>query len=300
VETVLGLVDSQVMIELAQAIAQGNSSAVLSIVNRISEYGIDYKVFYNELLAFYRDLFRIRFSDQPEEQSDSRLQELSAEYEETHLLRICHQLVSMQNLLRLSGNLRFLFEITLVKLAHIKRLIPLEELAENLKKNVSLPTAPAATASNPRTVVETSPRVPASIGSPGSMGDDFFALLISELEGQNPRLAAALENATFRQSNSKISFFVPEVPFRMMKLDAKDQLDLQAVLQNKLGVQVQVEIHGGEPPDEPGVNKVATPETLVQSDPVVQEFVKVFRGKISKIELSNVRTNHGDAETQRR
>ena len=62
---------------------------------------------------------------------------LASTYEEIHLLRICHQLVSVQNLLRMSGNLRFLFEVTLVKLCQVQRLVPLEELADVLKKNSS-------------------------------------------------------------------------------------------------------------------------------------------------------------------
>jgi hypothetical protein len=75
----------------------------------------------------------------------------------------------------------------------------------------------------------------------------------------------------------------------MMKLDAKDQLDLQTLLQQKLGVQIQVEIHKGAPPVEEEAVKVSTPETLVENDPLVQEFVKTFKGKISKIELNKER-----------
>jgi hypothetical protein len=75
----------------------------------------------------------------------------------------------------------------------------------------------------------------------------------------------------------------------MMKLDAKDQLDLQTLLQQKLGVQIQVEIHKGTPPVEKETSKVSTPETLVENDPLVKEFVKTFKGKISKIELNKER-----------
>lgn len=295
VEAVLGLVDSEAMLDLGEAIAQGNTEAVLSILSRISEYGIDYKIFYNELLTFYRNLFLLRFSN-PEAPSDAsdRTKKLAMEYEEIHLLRICHQLVSVQNLIRLSGNVRFLFEVTLVKLAQIKRLVPLEDFAETLKKNFSGSVAPASSVSAPPPIrkpsPEPAPRIEKKTNSaPEVLADDFFAVFISDLETQNPRLAAALENATFLRTDSKISFFVPEMYFKMMKLDAKDQLDLQTLLQQKLGVSLQVEIHKGVAPVEKEAVKVSTPETLVENDPMVQEFVKTFKGKISKIALNKER-----------
>jgi DNA polymerase-3 subunit gamma/tau len=282
VEAVLGLVDAEIMLELGDAICRGNSGEVVSILNRISEFGTDYRVFYNELLAFYRTLFLLRFSS--ESSDDPRLAKLAQEYEEIHLLRICHQLLSIQSLLRLSGNLRFLFEVTLVKLSQIRRLVPLEELADSLKKNPSFlaGTTLAAKVPEPNTIQTSESPAP----GPETIGDDFFALLISELETHNPRLAAALEGAKFHRENSKIRFFVPETHFRRMKLDEKDQLHLQKLLQQKLGAALQVEIQKGAPPEEKNSGKVATPETLVQNDPVVQEFVRIFKGKIGKIELN--------------
>jgi DNA polymerase-3 subunit gamma/tau len=287
VETVLGLVDTSVMMSLGEAIAEGNSAAVISILDQIAEYGIDYKIFYNELLSFYRNLFLLRFSDSVEIPSSSTesMRKLALQYEEVQLLRICHQLVSIQNLLRLSGNLRFLFEITLVKLSQIKRLIPIEEIAESLKKNVSLTTTPAKISSVERSDYKVRAGGDAVGTKAGDISDDFFARLISELESQKPRLAAALENAQFQRNDSKISFYVPENYLRMMKLE-EEQAGLQAILQEKLGMRIRVEIVKGAPPTEAPSTKVATPEKLVQEDPTVQEFVKAFKGKIGKIELS--------------
>jgi DNA polymerase III subunit gamma/tau len=190
VETVLGLVDSDAMLELGEAVAQGNTEAVLGILDRISEYGIDYKIFYNELLSFYRNLFLARFSGTESSplfsnSNDERFKKLALEYEEIHLLRICHQLVSIQNLIRLSGNVRFLFEVTLVKLSQIKRLVPLEEFAEGLKKNSS-PLISAVNSSS--TVIKApaeSPRQQESSSGSGTIADDFFAVFISDLETQH-------------------------------------------------------------------------------------------------------------------
>ena len=75
----------------------------------------------------------------------------------------------------------------------------------------------------------------------------------------------------------------------MMKLDARDQLELQTMLQQKLGSATEVEIHKGEPPTEKEAVKVSTPETLVENDPIVQEFVKRFKGKITKIDFNKER-----------
>jgi DNA polymerase-3 subunit gamma/tau len=301
VVSVLGLVEFDAMIELGQAIAKGDSGAVLSLLDKIAEYGIDYKEFYKELLHFYRNLFLIRFSGSAEKSSvkpDERLVALASSYDEIHLLRICHQLVSIQNLLRMSGNLRFLFEVTLVKLCQVQKLVPLEELADVLKKNnsplTSLPklqtTAASAVSSStaPLTRNVVQPKSVAISTSP-AIADDFFALFISDLELQNPRLAAALEDARFIRSGSKITFYVPDSFFVMVKVDARVYNDLQTLLEKKLGGTIQVEIVKGEPAQDQEAMRIATPETLVENDPVVKEFVKTFKGKISKIELNKER-----------
>ncbi len=292
VEAVLGLVDFDKLLAMGTAIARGDCPALLSLMNRIAEYGIDYRAFYNELLSFYRDLFLFRFSPDSKKPGEERLMALAQEYDEIQLLRICHNLVSIQNTLRLSGNPRFLFEITLVKLAQIKRLIPLEEIAEGLKKNVDRIPAPITVVSAPQRKDAKTHSADAPTRQPEDakpIAGDFVAALISQIETQNPRLAAALESAHILRTDSKISFYVPEGYFKMMKLDARDQLDLQTMLQQKLGTEVLVEIHKGEPPAEKEAVRVSTPESLVESDPVVREFVKMFKGKITKIDFNKER-----------
>jgi DNA polymerase III subunit gamma/tau len=302
VESVLGLVNFDAMIELGQAIAKGDSAGVLSVLDRIAEYGIDYKEFYKELLHFYRDLFLIRFSGEAAKNgnTDQRMSALASSYDEIHLLRICHQLVSVQNFLRMSGNLRFLFEVTLVKLCQIQHLVPLDELTEVLKKNssqqptlsrpttakISAATVPAAVE---RTVVQPKNVVSTTTSTQRAIADDFFAMFISDLEQQNARLAAALEDASFSRNGSKVTFYVPDSFFSMVKVDTRVTNDLQTLLEKKLGEPVQVEIVKGQPLQSQDAVKISTPETLVENDPVVKEFVKAFKGKISKIELNKER-----------
>ncbi len=303
VVSVLGLVNFDAMIELGQAIAKGDSSAVLTMLDRIAEYGIDYKEFYKELLHFYRDLFLIRFAGEAAKtvNVDERMMKLASSYDEIHLLRICHQLVSVQNLLRMSGNLRFLFEVTLVKLCQIQHLIPLDELTDVLKKNSSQQPAITRAVSAKVSSVTANPAIERTVVQPKNavstttttsqppIADDFFAIFISELEQQNPRLAAALEDASFSRNGSKITFYVPDTFFIIVKVDSRVYNDLQILLEKKLGGQIEVEIVKGQPSQNQDAVKISTPETLVENDPTVKEFVKAFKGKISKIELNKER-----------
>jgi DNA polymerase III subunit gamma/tau len=303
VESVLGLVNFDAMIELGQAIAKGDSSAVLMMLDRIAEYGIDYKEFYKELLHFYRDLFLIRFSGEAAKtvNVDERMIKLASSYDEIHLLRICHQLVSVQNLLRMSGNLRFLFEVTLVKLCQIQHLVPLDELTDVLKKNSSQQPSIARAVSAKISSVIASPAVERTVVQPKNavstttttsqppIAHDFFAMFISDLEQQNPRLAAALEDASFSRNGSKVTFYVPDTFFIIVKVDSRVYNDLQTLLEKKLGGTIEVEIVKGQPSENQDAVKISTPETLVENDPTVKEFVKAFKGKISKIELNKER-----------
>jgi DNA polymerase-3 subunit gamma/tau len=302
VQAVLGLVDLEIMLDLCKAIAAGRTGDVLSILEKINDYGIDYKIFYNELLSFYRDLFLLKFSGN-ESGADPRLGELAEMYDEIQLLRICHQLVSIQNFFRFTSNLRFLFEVTLIKLSQIKRLVPLEELAEIFKKKPDLTSAVPSRPFVPRTAPPAAPAPVAAASAPvvttstpllngtdqRPFSDDFLAALISDLEVQNARLAAALEQAKFQRQGSRIRFFVPDAFYKMIRQDSRNQVDLETLLQQKLGEAVQVEFHKGDPPVENQTVQMATPETIVTGDPVVKEFIKTFQGKISKIELNKER-----------
>lgn len=302
VVSVLGLVNFDAMVELGQAIAKGDSSAVLTMLDRIAEYGIDYKEFYKELLHFYRDLFLVRFSGEAAKtvNVDERMIALASSYDEINLLRICHQLVSVQNFLRMSGNLRFLFEVTLVKLCQIQHLVPLDELTDILKKNTSQQPIIARAVSAKMSPVISSPAVERTVVQPKNvvntatitqspMADDFFAMFISDLEQQNPRLAAALEDASFSRNGSKVTFYVPDTFFIIVKVDSRVYNDLQTLLEKKLGGPIEVEIVKGQPSQNQDAVKISTPETLVENDPTVKEFVKAFKGKISKIELNKER-----------
>ncbi len=302
VVSVLGLVNFDAMIELGQAIAKGDSAAVLMMLDRIAEYGIDYKEFYKELLHFYRDLFLIRFSGGAAKtvNVDERMTTLASSYDEIHLLRICHQLVTVQNFLRMSGNLRFLFEVTLVKLCQIQHLVPLDELTDVLKKNTSQQPIMARAVSAKVSPVTSSPAVDRTVVQPKNVvntatttqppiADDFFAMFISDLEQQNPRLAAALEDASFSRNGSKVTFYVPDTFFIIVKVDSRVYNDLQTLLEKKLGGPIEVEIVKGQPSQNQDAVKISTPETLVENDPTVKEFVKAFKGKISKIELNKER-----------
>ena len=77
--------------------------------------------------------------------------------------------------------------------------------------------------------------------------------------------------------------------FIIVKVDSRVYNDLQALLEKKLGGPIEVEIVKGQPSQNQDAVKISTPETLVENDPTVKEFVKAFKGKISKIELNKER-----------
>jgi hypothetical protein len=114
-------------------------------------------------------------------------------------------------------------------------------------------------------------------------------MFISDLEQQNPRLAAALDDASFSRSGSKVTFYVPDTFFIIVKVDSRVYNDMQSQLEKKMGGPIEVEIVKGQPSQNQEAVKISTPETLVENDPTVKEFVKAFKGKISKIELNKER-----------
>ena len=58
----LGLVDRELLLAASQAVVEGNSLALLDLVERLSDYGADYKNFARELLLHFREILLLKLA----------------------------------------------------------------------------------------------------------------------------------------------------------------------------------------------------------------------------------------------
>ena len=152
VTTVLGLVRRDLLIEIGDAVASEDGAAVFELAGRAVECGYDLRLVVRELSRLMRDLLVIgvdpgRLTD-PEIAADSereRLQALARKFSAEDLMRGFDVLTKAEVDIRGSMQPRYQLEMALLRLIHLRKLVPLSEPIEGLEKG-GAPRAAAAPA----------------------------------------------------------------------------------------------------------------------------------------------------------
>src|SRR5687768_11391980 len=141
VSTVLGLVRRDLLIEIGEAVAGEDGAAVFELAGRAVESGYDLRLVVRELSRLMRDLLVIgvdpaRATD-PEIAAESereRLQALARRFSAEDLMRAFDVLTKAEVDIRGSMQPRYQLEMALLRLIHLRKLVPLSDLIEGLEK----------------------------------------------------------------------------------------------------------------------------------------------------------------------
>jgi DNA polymerase-3 subunit gamma/tau len=150
VSALLGLIDRELLLAASRAVAAGDSLAALELVERLSDYGADYRNFTRELILHFRELLLLKVAPGesvliaqlvPEERE--RLQPVAAALSEEDLLRIFEVLAKAETDLRLAQDPRVTLEMALLKIVQMQRLLPFAELVARVERLAGGVSAPA-------------------------------------------------------------------------------------------------------------------------------------------------------------
>jgi DNA polymerase III subunit gamma/tau len=156
-QALLGLIDRELLLAGSQGVAQGDSLALLDLVERLSDYGADLRNFTRELTLHFRDLLLLKVAPEgsrllaglvPEERE--RLRPIAEAYSEEDLLRAFEVLTKAETDLRWAQDPRVTLELALLKLAQLRRLMPFAELVDRVEQLASGVARPAVQASGGR------------------------------------------------------------------------------------------------------------------------------------------------------
>jgi DNA polymerase-3 subunit gamma/tau len=146
VEEILGLTDRRFFLSLSGAVFAGDAGTCLKIIDQVYYAGIDMKVFYQMLLAHFRNLFLIKIVGADRdvlELTADELAELSAQTDnvsQENLQRLLDILMAEDEPMRRSTTPRLNLEATLVRMAHLPPLIPIDDILgrmEELEKRLT-------------------------------------------------------------------------------------------------------------------------------------------------------------------
>ena len=310
-QALLGLIDRELLLAASRGVAEGDSLALLELVERLSEYGADYRNFNRELLLHFRELLLLKLSPPgspllaglaPEERE--RMRPLAEAFSDDDLLRTFEVLTKVETDMRWAQDPRVTLELALLKLAQMRRLVPFAELVEKVERlagGVAPVAAPAPAApSKPRAVsapppaaarppVATPPSpAPSAPVAPAAPAEGPDALLAAMAAQGRPSLAQSLRSARAREDGDTLVIEVPAdfAAFAAMHLD-----DYRELARKAGGRPLKVRVEGrapdasGEPPPAAQAEKQVMLEQASQ-EPAVQEVLDLFGGRVVEVRES--------------
>jgi DNA polymerase-3 subunit gamma/tau len=309
----LGLVDRELLHRASRAIVEGDSLAMLDLVESLADYGADYRNFVRELLLHLREILLVKLAPAespllhgilPEERET--LRGLAGALSEEDLLRGLDLLTRAEGELRSASDPRVALDLVLLKLVHMRRLVPFAELVARVERlaggapAVAPPPGPASLPA-PRPAASRAPALfdaPASRPSPAApslpppppplpragTAEALLATMIGLCQGR-PSLAAPLRGATARLEGDTLLVEVPPdfLVFGTMHADEYRDLAKKAA-----GKSLHLKIAAGgaaaadEPPGPPSPEEERRQKLRgeVEKEPAVQEALDLFDGRV--------------------
>jgi len=141
ISALLGLIDRELLLEASRGVLAADSLALLELVERLSDYGADYKNFARELLLHFREILLLKLAPEdspllhpivPEERE--RMRPLAEAFSEEDLLRMFEVLTRVEGELRWAQDPRVTLELAFLKMAQLRRLIPFAELIARVER----------------------------------------------------------------------------------------------------------------------------------------------------------------------
>jgi DNA polymerase III subunit gamma/tau len=307
VVTVLGLVGRDLVFDLLEAVAGEDAPAAFALVERAIERGYDLRLLCRELARATRDLLILsvdpkRASD-PDVAADTereRLAAMSGQWSREDLLRAFDLLTKAEQEVRISDQPRYNLEMALLRLMHLRKLVPLSELLSGGSKVPSVPVVPKgfvpkassvpSVPSVAKPAASPKPQVPSPVSAPSAEAA-FKDRFLSELKAAKSTFYNLVVASAFRidASPSGIVFtFLPN------QKNAKSQCDeqkawLQSIAEKVAGRPVPVSIAvadaGTQPAPAPtlpvatGPAQKSSPEELkaeAMANSTVQAVLEIF------------------------
>jgi DNA polymerase-3 subunit gamma/tau len=173
VSTVLGLVGRDLLMDLIDAVVSEDAPRAFALADRAVESGTDLRLVCRELSQVVRDMMVI--SIDPARVSEGvlgadereRLTTLSRDFSREDLMRAFDLLSTAEQEIRSTSQPRYYFEMVLLRWMHLRKLVPLTDLLEQLggsgtATRLATPTSSRTAPTSSRTAPTSSKPAPAS------------------------------------------------------------------------------------------------------------------------------------------
>ena len=207
VTTVLGLVGRDLLFDLIEAVADEDGPRAFALADRAVESGHDLKLVCRELTRVVRDIMMVMVDPARAGEGDlaegerARLTALSGRFSREDLMRAFDLLAKCEQDIRVAAHPRYHFEMAMLKWMHLRRLVPLADLLEQMGSG--RPALPAPVAS-PAPIRRGGPSGPPPVGEPKGSPLRTAAPAAGEPKGSPLRTAAPPASAPVTTPTSQL------------------------------------------------------------------------------------------------
>jgi DNA polymerase-3 subunit gamma/tau len=321
---ILGTVDRRLLVNLADALLQGDIRQVLEHIDAVYQRGQDIKKLYQDLINHVRDLLVIKFSDRAEHLVDlppAEVAHLSNRVASLSAITLNHVLDALfrdEAAIRLSLQPRLALETSLIRICGIKPALPIDTLirkVDQLRRQMveSGGTITQAPVNDERSAVSGPPPAPptgagsesatapvvAKASSPQrtyppqgqAAAEQFWQALLSALQATHPALAANLKRAKLLAADENaLEIELQGNDFTLKRVRRRDSLDaVQAACHTISGHRPQIRVQGKTvDPTERQKKKERDDQARQQalSHPLVAEAIELFSGKVVDVKIT--------------
>lgn len=320
VHALLGTVGQELYRRLSVSIAEGDSAAILQIIDDVVERGKDLGQFLKELTLHFRNLLLVGYPngeplvDLPEEEI-AALKEVHGRFQGFDLVKIIQDLSDLESRFRLMPSPRVALEMLLIRIAHFGSEISVEAILSKLTaiekrmKSSSGPHSPASTDGG-GTVFETAGEYGSESGEPPEDMDDhaepppedepearpqldLWNQFLERVRDQAMSIYSYLNRGSFcgMENDQIIISFSPGNDYSRTYLEQKNtKMLLEETLRNISGKRIQIKMILEEAhPSQSTQANPASPEGHVPSKEKEQLLEKALRNPVVQrtLELFN-------------
>lgn len=138
VEEILGITDRETLFSVSSSIFSGDGGKIVQIIQRLIEQGRDLRNFLRNVVDHLRLIYLTKIIPKSSnflslsEEDGKRYEEEAEKFSEEELFRYINLLIQADSLIRYSAYPRYIVETTLLRLAYLKKLTPIEKIIKNL------------------------------------------------------------------------------------------------------------------------------------------------------------------------
>lgn len=308
VEELLGLADRRFLFQLSAAVLEKQAGLCLKIIQEGYYAGLDIKHFYQLLLNHFRNLLFIRIAGTDPSLYDLtdhdlvQLQKQAGKSSRETIQRLLDILLGEEENMRRTQDPRLHLETTIIRMAHLEELIPIEEMLERmealekqLRQNAGGPlSAPVARGNSnvspaPAKTMEEAPQTReeqkeyrAGDGAPEKRWEDFKAAV----KKRRPGLASNIEKGQFLGCDNSLLTIAFTDKFALNYIREKEQLaELMELAKPFFGneVTLKVEFIKPDPVESAGNNGPTLKRNHdvrqeAMNHPLLQKAIDLFDG----------------------